>query len=87
MSDLHRYAAGLVYEALGCPFPANGTQSVSVRGLSSYASDMREIVPLCRSIVLAMSVGQNYRGEIRELCESLRVKLERQQARKEGGAT
>ena len=49
---------------ISTPLPAGGgTQSASIRGVASYAREMRQLVPLAVHLIAVMRQGEAYDGE------------------------
>ena len=76
MNATQRKALSDVYDALACPFPASGSQSTSIAGLSGYVSDMRKIVPIARRILLHVAVGESESGELQDDLDDLAIVME-----------
>ena len=65
MKKIERQAIDAIDRVLSIPFPASGAQSTTVRGLASYARDMRQCVPMAQAIIWALR-GHGFPGELRE---------------------
>ena len=77
MKRREREALAVVYKALGFPMPASGTQSISIRGLSTYAADARQIIPKARAVLAVLLTGEAYRGALQEDVSELREAVEK----------
>ena len=72
MKKSEREVLSELYVALSSiPFPAFGTQSSTVLGLSQFTAETRIVLPAVRNVLLALR-EESYDGELKEVREILR---------------
>jgi hypothetical protein len=69
MNRQEREIIDTVDRILKIPLPATGSQTTSIKGLASYAADMRELTPYATRLISIIRQGETWKGETREVLD------------------